>query len=1254
MAAPGMLSVFLVCTLFVTVQSWSGNVCTVQKVTYNSRSECRQYFLWWCSTWVSIPYPEYYMENVCCLGWRDNGGDQNCKIPICTPPCQNGGTCIAPNRCQCQVQNTGQFCDGSVCSHLSPCYPGRCITPDGCDCTSGFTTTTTRYENCLTIEDNRNTDIKIYQMQVRMSNWPRGTTSPNESYYIMADSTQKTEMDFWWSNQKDFNRLETSCSSQFFMPDLPLKPNYIGNTGFGVVSGRVEVWLSKRPVYPSQPRFSSLNNTFPCVQSASSTQPVSDLYQCNLYITNFDRLLEHGDFLRITFRTEGGGYRELLDRNFNPPRSYATQTYRPINNSLSVEFRFDFKPPYHCDETHNCRSGETILDVPDITKVAPLRISWIGWVDDDSKMYRYSMEVFKMTKTTDNKLEIRVDRALLPIINREVFEANYTTQEYTPPEPGMYSIILEAGDRANNTKYVRRLCLYDPSSQITSDPSYRLYVTSASDAANYNYQSSLSTPVSVNWTNYFRNALHEDNALLGEVLVYPTQLENGKKNIPREGPLDDHQGRRTVDAIPNERGITNFKAGFAKDHDGGRNQSLTPTIPPSGWTDLGLNTTYTLPQDLRPSEADTVTVWVKATDAMGNERIERTQVTFDTSPPVVQNLKLYMNVPVPGVDFSSMFDLTAKDKESGVAYVLWTFRRGSGVVLYQEKVPGIRSDEKSCSQDFTRCDCTPAGDCFVFNQSYAFSNCHMMVEKEKLSTENITVTADVTNMAGLVTRHTWTKQDITELNGTKAYFPPQNVNVSLITSDSVMVTWTFPPSCFQRNALWVIANGRKVPVHKDATEFSLTGLDSDTVYTIHMVTEYEGDQQSDSESVSFKTAENNSFTAGSIVGIVIGLLILVAMVTFIVLFVLWRKGKVLQTGAGNKGMKAVEDFRRRTVHAVRRSAFVNNAYAAGGDDIYQYSDMAFKSRQTWQFDTNSVTLVNLVTEGRFATIYTANISGRRETVAVKMLKRGFSEDDARKMMGKINFFGTRLGEHEHVLQFIGAVTDHPEWGPTLILEYCEEGQLDQWLVPRRQAINDDVMEHLFQFSRDIASGMQYLASKRIVHNRLAARNILITALMEVRIAGFGSEGNEDGNTGQPEAAGEAKAQAETRGEKTAKIPIKWAAPEVLVNKPGTEKSDVWSYGIVLWEIFSMGQVPYPNMHSANLGSKINGGYRMDKPEICDDIHYQVMRDCWQYKPNKRPTFHTIHSTLSKQFTNRTSAGFYYDTTGIQNALNQKR
>lgn len=100
-----------------------------------------------------------------------------------------------------------------------------------------------------------------------------------------------------------------------------------------------------------------------------------------------------------------------------------------------------------------------------------------------------------------------------------IFQINSVTNLqpllYTPPMPGAYSIVLEAADFANNTKYVRRLCLYDPSSVITTDPVYALFVTSASEAGNYTYQTNQSLQVVVTWDRHFRNSFHEENAILG-------------------------------------------------------------------------------------------------------------------------------------------------------------------------------------------------------------------------------------------------------------------------------------------------------------------------------------------------------------------------------------------------------------------------------------------------------------------------------------------------------------------------------------------------------------------------------------------------------------------------------------------------------------------------------------------------------------------------------------------------------------------
>ena len=109
----------------------------------------------------------------------------------------------------------------------------------------------------------------------------------------------------------------------------------------------------------------------------------------------------------------------------------------------------------------------------------------------------------------------------------QVYQSNLTSQSYIPPRPGLYSVVLGASDLANNTKYVRRLVLFDPVSHVTSDPDHDLFVSTASEAANYSYQSNISSDVVVTWEGHFRNAFVEDNGLLGELDALPSSSSGG-------------------------------------------------------------------------------------------------------------------------------------------------------------------------------------------------------------------------------------------------------------------------------------------------------------------------------------------------------------------------------------------------------------------------------------------------------------------------------------------------------------------------------------------------------------------------------------------------------------------------------------------------------------------------------------------------------------------------------------------------------
>ncbi|XP_054020821.1 ephrin type-A receptor 5 isoform X7 [Dryobates pubescens] len=273
-----------------------------------------------------------------------------------------------------------------------------------------------------------------------------------------------------------------------------------------------------------------------------------------------------------------------------------------------------------------------------------------------------------------------------------------------------------------------------------------------------------------------------------------------------------------------------------------------------------------------------------------------------------------------------------------------------------------------------------------------------------------------------------------------------------------------------------------------------------------------------------------------------------------------------------------------------------------------------------EIEASCITIERVIGAGEFGEVCSGRLKlqGKREfPVAIKTLKVGYTEKQRRDFLGEASIMGQF--DHPNIIHLEGVVTKSK---PVMIVtEYMENGSLDTFL---KKNDGQFTVIQLVGMLRGIASGMKYLSDMGYVHRDLAARNILINSNLVCKVSDFGlSRVLED----DPEAA------YTTRG---GKIPIRWTAPEAIAFRKFTSASDVWSYGIVMWEVMSYGERPYWEMTNQDVIKAVEEGYRLPSPMDCPAALYQLMLDCWQKDRNSRPKFDDIVSMLDKLIRNPSS------------------
>ncbi|XP_036742851.2 fibroblast growth factor receptor 4 isoform X1 [Manis pentadactyla] len=271
-------------------------------------------------------------------------------------------------------------------------------------------------------------------------------------------------------------------------------------------------------------------------------------------------------------------------------------------------------------------------------------------------------------------------------------------------------------------------------------------------------------------------------------------------------------------------------------------------------------------------------------------------------------------------------------------------------------------------------------------------------------------------------------------------------------------------------------------------------------------------------------------------------------------------------------------------------------------------------------------------EGCFGQVVRAEAFGmdparpdQASTVAVKMLKDNASDKDLADLVSEMEVMKL-IGRHKNIINLLGVCTQE---GPLYVIVECAaKGNLREFLRARRppgpdlspdgQRSSEGPLSFpmLVSCAYQVARGMQYLESRKCIHRDLAARNVLVTEDNVMKIADFGlARGIHHIDYYKKTSNG--------------RLPVKWMAPEALFDRVYTHQSDVWSFGILLWEIFTLGGSPYPGIPVEELFSLLREGHRMDRPPNCPPELYGLMRECWHAAPSQRPTFKQLVEALDK-------------------------
>ncbi|XP_024139497.1 tyrosine-protein kinase BTK [Oryzias melastigma] len=258
----------------------------------------------------------------------------------------------------------------------------------------------------------------------------------------------------------------------------------------------------------------------------------------------------------------------------------------------------------------------------------------------------------------------------------------------------------------------------------------------------------------------------------------------------------------------------------------------------------------------------------------------------------------------------------------------------------------------------------------------------------------------------------------------------------------------------------------------------------------------------------------------------------------------------------------------------------------------------------WEIDPHYLTFIKELGTGQFGVVKYGKWQGQHD-VAIKMIKEGsMSEDDfieEAKIMMKLR--------HENLVQLYGVCTkQRPIY---IVTEFLANGCLLTYL--KEGLIQHPTADQLLEMCKDVSEGMAYLESKQYIHRDLAARNCLVDANGTVKVTDFGLS--------------RYVLDDEYTSSVGSKFPVRWSPPEVLLYSKFSSKSDIWAYGVLMWEVYTLGRLPYERLSNTEIVDQVSHGFRLYRPQLANERVYKIMTSCWHDKPDERPTFQELVLTV---------------------------